>query len=99
MSRSLNEELNLQEILDSPLTGRKLAGLKTRALRKRVWFRVLDRVERGLLDLTIRWVDKVRSGPLTETLLRLLVKLTRAIEHGITRVLVVGRELALQGSV
>src|SRR2546425_10137864 len=98
MSRSLNEESNVKEILDSPLTGRKLAGLKTRALRKRVWFRVLDRVERGLLDLTIRWVDNVRSGRLREMLLRILVKLARAMEQGMARVLVVGRELALRAS-
>ena len=98
MSRSLNEELNLQEILDSPLTSRKLAGLKTRALRKRVWYGVLDRVERGLLDLTIRWVDNVRSGRLREMLLRILVKLARAMEQGMARVLVVGRELALRAS-
>src|SRR2546422_8735404 len=98
MSRSLNEELNLQEILDSPLTGRKLAGLKTRALRRRVWYRVLDRVERGLLDLTIRWVDEVHSERLTETLLRILVKLAQAMEHGIGRVLTVGRDLALRAS-
>jgi hypothetical protein len=95
----LNEESNLAEFLDSPLTGRKIAGLKTRALRKRVWFRVLDRVERGLLDLTIRWVDDVRSGRLTETLLRILVKLARAMEQGMAQVLVVGRELALRASV
>src|SRR2546427_12370297 len=99
MSRSLNEELNLQEILDSPLTGRKLAGLKTRALRKRVWYKVLDRIERGLLDLTIRWVDNVRSGRLTETLLPILMKLAQAMEQGVAQVLVVGRELALRASV
>jgi hypothetical protein len=95
----LTEESSLQGILDSPLTGRKLAGLKTRALRKRVWFRVLDRIERGLLDLTIRWVDNVRSARLTEMLLRILVKLARAMEQGMARVLVVGRELALRASV
>jgi hypothetical protein len=94
----LTEESNLQGILDSPLTGRKIAGLKTRALRKRVWYRVLDRVERGLLDLTIRWVDNVRSGRLTETLLRILVKLARAMEQGMARVLVLGRKLALRAS-
>jgi hypothetical protein len=94
----LNEESNLAGVLDSPLTGRKIAGLKTRALRKRVWYRVLDRVERGLLDLTIRWVDNVRSGRLTETLLRILVKLVRAMEQGMAQVLVIGRELALRAS-
>ncbi len=93
-----NEEWSIRDVLDSPLTGRKLAGLKTRALRKRVWFRVLDRVERGLLDLTIRWVDDVRSGRFRETLLRILVKLAQAMEQGMARVLVVGRELALRAS-
>jgi len=97
--RSLNEESNLTEFLDSPLTGRNLAGLKTRALRKRVWYKVLDRIERGLLDLTIRWVDNVRSGRLTETLLPILMKLAQAMEQGVAQVLVVGRELALRASV
>jgi hypothetical protein len=97
--RLLNEESSIQDVLDSPLTGRKLAGVKTRALRKRVWYRVLDRVERGLLDLTIRWVDNVRSGRLTEMLLRILVKLARAMEQGMARVLAVGRGLALRASV
>ena len=59
---------------------------------------MLDRVERGLLDLTIRWVDNVRSGRLTETLLRILVKLARAMEQGMVRVLLVGRELAFRAS-
>ena len=59
---------------------------------------MLDRVERGLLDLTIRWVDDVRSGRLTETLMRILVKLARAMEQGMARVLVAGRELALRTS-
>ena len=60
---------------------------------------MLDTVERGLLDLTIRWVDNVRSGRLTEMLLRILVKLARAMEHGMARVPVVGREMALRASV
>ena len=51
------------------------------------------------MDLTIRWVDNVRSGRLAELLLRILVKLARAMEQGMARVLLVGRELALQASV
>src|SRR6266702_288193 len=94
----MREESGLEQFLHSPLTGRTLAGLKTRALRKRVWYRVLDRIERGLLDLTIRWVDNVRSRRLTEMLLRILAKLARAMEQGMARVLVVGRELALRAS-
>jgi len=61
ISSSLTEESDLERILGSPLTGRKLAGLKTCALGRGVWYRVLDRVERGLLDPTMRWVDNVAA--------------------------------------
>jgi hypothetical protein len=73
--------------------------LKTRSLRRRVWYRVLDRIERGLVDLTIRWVDKVRSGTMARVLLRILGKLAQAMQQGMVRVLTVGRELALRASV
>ncbi len=89
----------VDDLLGWPLTRDVIAGLKTRALRRRVWFRALDRIERGLVDLTIRWVDKVRSGTMTRVLLRILGKLVRAMEQGMARVLTVGRDLALRASV
>jgi hypothetical protein len=55
-------------------------------------------MERGLVDLTIRWVDKVRSGLMAETLLRILVKLALALETGMGRVLGRGRVLAARAS-
>ncbi|OLE89122.1 MAG: hypothetical protein AUF79_12455 [Crenarchaeota archaeon 13_1_20CM_2_51_8] len=55
-------------------------------------------MERGLVDLTIRWGDKVRSGRMTETLLRILVKLALALETGMGRVLGRGRKLAARAS-
>ena len=72
--------------------------MKTRGLRKRVWYGALDRMERGLVDLTIRWVDKVRSGRMTETLMRILEKLAQALETGIGKVLARGRMLAVRAS-
>ncbi len=72
--------------------------MKTRGLRRRVWYRALDRIERGLVDLTIRWVDKVRSGRMTETLMRILEKLAQAMETGMGRVLGRGRILAARAS-
>jgi len=72
--------------------------MKTRGLRRRVWYWALDRMERGLVDLTIRWVDKVRSGRMTETLMRILAKLAMALETGIGRVLGRGRMLAAKAS-
>jgi hypothetical protein len=85
-------------LLERPLTRETIAGLRLRALRRRVWYGALDRIERGLVDLTIRWVDKVRSGRMARVLLRILEKLARAMEQRIVRVLTMGRDLALRAS-
>ncbi len=90
----MNHSTPLEGLLEKPLTIDTIAGLKTRALRRRVWFRALDRIERGLVDLTIRWVDKVRSGRLRRVLVGILVKLARALDNGMARVLQEGRALA-----
>src|SRR6266705_1646729 len=89
---------SLLEELKGPITREVLVGLKTRGLRRRLWYSTLSRMERGLVDLTIRWVDKVRSGRMTETLMRILEKLTRAMETGMGRVLARGRVLAIRAS-
>jgi hypothetical protein len=86
-------------MLEGPLTRRVLVNMKIRSLRRRIWFRVLDRMERGLVDLTIRWVDKIRNRTMTSVLLRILGKLAQAMRQGMARVLAVGRELALRASV
>ncbi len=87
-----------KDLFVGPLTKRVLLDLRTRSLRKRVWYRSLDRIERGLVDLTIRWVDNVRNCTMARVLLRILGKLVQALEHGMVRVLTVGRELALRAS-
>src|SRR2546422_10365669 len=87
-----------EELVKGPITREVLVGLKTRGLRRRVWHWALDRMERGLVDLTIRWVDKVRSGRITETLMRILEKLAQALETVIEKVLEKGRELATRAS-
>ena len=46
------------------------------------------------MDLTIRWVDKVRSDRLERVLLLILAKLARALNERMVRVLERGRELA-----
>src|SRR3989442_8484935 len=87
-----------KELVKEPITREVLVGLKTRGLRRRVWYWALDRMERGLVDLTIRWVDKVRSRRMTETLMRILEKLAQALQTGMGRILGRGRELALRAS-
>ncbi len=81
------------------MTRETIAGLKLRALRRRVWYGALDRIERGLVDLTIPWVYKVRSGTMTQVLLRILWKLARTMEQGTAMVLIRGRRLAVRASV
>src|SRR3989454_11782299 len=88
----------LRELLKGPITREVLIGLKTRGLRRRLWYTTLDRMERGLVDLTIRWVDKVRSRRMTETLMRILEKLAQALQTGMGRILGRGRILALRAS-
>ena len=87
-----------EKLLEGPITRDVLIRLKTRGLRRRLWYSTLSRMERGLVDLTIRWVDKVRSGLMAETLLRILVKLAMALETGMGRVLGRGRVLAVRAS-
>ncbi len=47
------------------------------------------------MDLTIRWVDRVRSGRLARVLLEILEKLVRALESRMVRIVERGRVLAL----
>src|SRR2546425_729630 len=74
----------------SQLSKNSLLHLKTKALRNRVWFQVLSRIERGLLDLTIGWVDQVKSAKLANILDEMLTKLLRAMNHNILRALQIG---------
>lgn len=59
----------------------------------------MDPIESGLVDLTILWLDNLRSGCLAEMLWRILLKLAREVEQGTAWVLVVGGELAMWASV
>jgi hypothetical protein len=57
------------------LSASKLAKFKQVALRRRVWFRVLSSLERGVLDLTVRYVNNVKSALLAKVLTAILWKL------------------------
>lgn len=73
----------------------ELVGLRVRALRRRVWFRILNRMERGLIDSVIKVVDVVRSTLLTRVLRSIMKKLSDALESKVARMIrEVGRPLA-----
>jgi hypothetical protein len=58
-----------------------LCKLRLMAMRRRVWFRALSRVDRALVELTIRVAGKVRSSALTKALAVVVGKLEEAFEN------------------
>jgi hypothetical protein len=63
----------------------RLLKLKLKAIRRRVWFRALSRIDRVLVDLTIRVVDVVRSSRLSEALFSVVKKLEDGLEGRVSR--------------
>jgi hypothetical protein len=77
------------------MTRQNLLKIKSRALRTRVWFRALSKVERAIMDLTIKCVDKVRSTVLTRTIATIVDKILRSLEEDfMTRAERVGSKIA-----
>jgi len=64
-----------------------LALIKRRAMRRRVWFKVLNRVERIILDLTIKCVESVRSPKLTRIVATIVDKLANAFKNHLKRLM------------
>jgi hypothetical protein len=78
----------------SLLTKEGLVLLKRRALRSKAWFR-LDRLERAVVDLTIKVVDRVRSSTLAKIILGIVGKLRQWIKPSLEETaLSIGRPLA-----
>jgi hypothetical protein len=67
----------------SGLTG--LVALKTRCRRRGLWYRVLNRLERAQIDLTLRVVQRVRSPGLARVLAAIAAKLEAALESRVAR--------------
>jgi hypothetical protein len=63
----------------------ELLKLKTKAMRSGVWFRALQRIDRVLIDLTIKVADTVRSPKLAKSILSLTRKLETIMESGFSR--------------
>ena len=77
------------------LTSEYLAYLKRRALRRRVWFSVLSRLERNIVELTISCVNRVKSSRLALVIGRIVCRLLKALRSRfLERVETVGYGLA-----
>jgi hypothetical protein len=67
------------------ITADYLREVRCAALRKRTWYRALDRLERGIVNLSIKLVDAVRSDVLLGELVKILAKLRDAAKSAFTR--------------
>jgi len=72
-----------------------LLELRRKALRRGLWFRVLDRAERAILSLVPKCVDKLRSPKLIDIVARIIVKLKAALSSRVMKLRSqIGRPLA-----
>jgi hypothetical protein len=69
----------------SLLTRTQLVKLRLKAKRAGVWFRALPRIDRVLVDLTIRVADSVRSVTLAKNILAVTKKLEGLLESSLLR--------------
>ena len=77
------------------LTRKGLMRARARALRQRIWFKTLSRVERGIFDLTIRCVERVRSRVLTRIVSEIVAKILKTLKPSfLETAMMVGREIA-----
>jgi hypothetical protein len=63
----------------------QLIKLKMKAMRSGVWFRALRRIDRVLIDLTIKVVGNIRSITLAKSILSITRKLEALLESRFVR--------------
>jgi hypothetical protein len=63
----------------------QLFKLKMKAVRAGVWFRALPRIDRVLVDLTIKVARSIRSAALAESILSVARKLEGLLEGKVSR--------------
>ena len=67
------------------VTRMQLVKMKLRAIRAGMWFRVLPRIDRALIDLTIKVADNIRSKTLTKSIVSVVKKLEDLFESKFIR--------------
>lgn len=76
---------NLDKLPNVVLSKEFLREVRYKALRKRVWYKALDRIERGMVNLTISVVERVKSYTLASELTKILDKLREAMKSAFIR--------------
>ena len=85
----------MQNNTSNPLNRTQLIKLRIKAMRAGVWFKALPRIDRVLVDLTIKVADNIRSVSLAKCIFAVVGKLEGLLESSILKSLrLVGRPLA-----
>jgi hypothetical protein len=82
--RGKNMDLRLRDQAGF-LSVNQISLIKRAALRRGMWFRALSRLERGVLDLTVRYVVSIKSATLANVVLAILNKLKQVSESKVDR--------------
>ena len=78
-----------------PVRASRLLEIRSKAYRRRIWHKVLDKTERAIVSLVIRCVETVRSTKLATIVTAIVEKLTDAMTSRVERLKqTVGRSLA-----
>lgn len=73
----------------------ELMKIRRKALRRRAWYKILNRAEQAILSLTIRCVGRIRSPKLAEIVTAIATKLKDAMTSQVEKLKkTVGRSLA-----
>lgn len=92
----IREMTNASEVR-MPLFRSEIIKVKTRALRRGVWYSATTGTERACIDLVIRLVERVRSCRLGKIVSIVLKKLDEAMESRVHHLMrEIGRNLALK---
>jgi hypothetical protein len=62
-----------------------LSDVRRRALRKGVWYTALDTLERGIISLACRLIDRVESVVLGVEIVKIMRKLVDSMKSGFVR--------------
>jgi hypothetical protein len=63
----------------------ELSKIKILALRQKVWYKSLNHLERSIIDLTVKYVDNIKSTKLAQVVTGIVSKLESALDGMVDR--------------
>jgi hypothetical protein len=85
----------MQNNNSNPLNRTQLIKIRMKAIRAGLWFKALPRIDRVLVDLTIKVAENIRSPYLAKSIFAVVGKLEGLLESTVLKSLrLIGRPLA-----